>query len=101
MISRWLNDAGNSLLSRLVYPTPDHDLPHIHVLECDTGSCISTYHCLATHRDSYATGASKAIAFLLGASTKSSSTKMVIQKAHWHHLTRAIKVATIRPCITT
>jgi hypothetical protein len=67
MISRWLNDEGNwyrwlpwfytpSEVVRLVYPTPDHDLPHIYALECDTGSCISAHYYLATNRNPYASG---------------------------------------------
>jgi hypothetical protein len=31
-----------------------NSLPRVHVLECDTGSCISTYYYLVTHRDPYA-----------------------------------------------
>jgi hypothetical protein len=74
---------------RLVYPTPDQDPPHIYVFEYDTEFYVGTCYYLATHHDPYA-GRLKLIAFLLGAFTKSSSTKIDIQKLHLYHLTLAM-----------
>ncbi|KAJ8586880.1 hypothetical protein M405DRAFT_336397 [Rhizopogon salebrosus TDB-379] len=68
-------------LAYIVDPTPDHDLPHIYVLECNTRSWINAHYYLATHLNPFATVGSKPIAFPLGAFTKSSPT--------------------IRPCIAT
>jgi hypothetical protein len=42
-------------LAYIVDPTPDHDLPHIYVLECNTRSCISAHYYLATHLNPFAT----------------------------------------------
>jgi hypothetical protein len=97
IISQWLTklvsmgNLGFTLLSksfRLVYSIQLRDHVLLVIFEYHTGSCIGANYYLAMTSQSIRHGGLKPIAFLLRASTKSSSTKMVIQE-----------VATICPCI--